>query len=296
LEPYLLAYLFVAFASGIACMGALLILARRPDAELTRRFLLFYGALTILVVGRLLLAWASTVGSPTGSGLFALQYVESFVGRYGVLFTLPLFGHALFRVAGGRRDAIAGGVAVAAFALQHVTEFGLGGVWDEPGDVAEDVLSAAVVAYTLWLGFRRRTAPGVPRPLADRFLALVVIALPGIAYDLFLSDAGPWRFYPLWYGVLSVVLTVSLHQNRPSAGAPIPSSWELSAREREVMALVRRGLSNREIARELVISTNTVKTHLRAIFDKTGYRSRVRLVAALGRDPEGRSGDDHPDG
>lgn len=70
----------------------------------------------------------------------------------------------------------------------------------------------------------------------------------------------------------------------------VPPAWDLSTREREVLELVRRGMSNREIARDLTISTNTVKTHLRAIFDKSGYRSRVRLVAALG----GPEGPDHP--
>lgn len=46
-------------------------------------------------------------------------------------------------------------------------------------------------------------------------------------------------------------------------------------------------MSNREIGTELSISPNTVKTHLRAIFDKSGVRTRVRLVARTRGHPIG---------
>jgi DNA-binding CsgD family transcriptional regulator len=55
----------------------------------------------------------------------------------------------------------------------------------------------------------------------------------------------------------------------------------LSAREREIVALVCAGASNAEIGRELHISLATVKTHLSNAFRKTGVRSRTQMVARM---------------
>ncbi|MER6459100.1 response regulator transcription factor [Streptomyces sp. NPDC048409] len=58
-----------------------------------------------------------------------------------------------------------------------------------------------------------------------------------------------------------------------------PGNEPLSAREREVLALVARGTSNREIARELFISEATVKTHLTHLYGKLGVNDRAAAVA-----------------
>ncbi|MDX6364500.1 MAG: hypothetical protein QOC85_3510 [Streptomyces sp.] len=53
----------------------------------------------------------------------------------------------------------------------------------------------------------------------------------------------------------------------------------LSAREREVLGLVAKGTSNREIARVLFISEATVKTHLTHLYAKLGVKDRAAAVA-----------------
>ena len=55
-------------------------------------------------------------------------------------------------------------------------------------------------------------------------------------------------------------------------------SLGITARELEILTLVARGLSNREIAEQLFVSENTVKTHCARVFDKVGAARRTQAV------------------
>ena len=55
----------------------------------------------------------------------------------------------------------------------------------------------------------------------------------------------------------------------------------LTQREREVALLVADGLRSREVAERLGIASQTVKSHLKTIFDKLGVRNRVELARRL---------------
>jgi PAS domain S-box-containing protein len=80
--------------------------------------------------------------------------------------------------------------------------------------------------------------------------------------------------------VLFVVLTSSSRGRRAADGAgKAPRTGRLTARELEVIELVALGMSGREVAQELQIAHDTVRTHMRNAMAKTGSRSRAQLVA-----------------
>ncbi|HET6434973.1 MAG TPA: response regulator transcription factor [Xanthomonadaceae bacterium] len=73
------------------------------------------------------------------------------------------------------------------------------------------------------------------------------------------------------------------------AAAPVEAprgDWSLlTGRQREIVACAARGLSNKQIARALGISPETVKTHLQRVFERHGVHGRIALLS--GRDGNG---------
>ena len=66
--------------------------------------------------------------------------------------------------------------------------------------------------------------------------------------------------------------------SKPRPGGAAPGLAELSDRERQVFEHLPGGLSNADIARAMLVSEATVKTHINRLFAKLGVRDRVQAV------------------
>jgi DNA-binding NarL/FixJ family response regulator len=142
-----------------------------------------------------------------------------------------------------------------------------------------------------------------------RILMLTTFDLDEYVYDalragasgFLLKDAPPDRLVEAIRAVAEgdVLLAPSITRRlveRYAGGAGSaepPGLDELTAREREVLVLIARGLSNAEIAEALVVSMPTVKTHVGRVFLKLGLRDRAQAVIVAYEAGLVRAGDDH---
>ena len=80
-----------------------------------------------------------------------------------------------------------------------------------------------------------------------------------------------------------VLRAANMEGEVPIVVAPSPSANEpveaLTARESEILGLLTEGLTNKEIAQRLALSSRTVETHVARILAKLGVNTRARAVA-----------------
>jgi DNA-binding NarL/FixJ family response regulator len=106
----------------------------------------------------------------------------------------------------------------------------------------------------------------------------VVEGLRAGASGFLLKDAPPQELVNVAPSVTRRLLD-RFASRLPAADAPTPNALrDLTAREIDVLRLVARGLSNAEIADELVVSETTVKTHVGHLLTKLRLRDRVQAA------------------
>lgn len=144
-----------------------------------------------------------------------------------------------------------------------------------PGMNGLEVLDAAA---------RKRLPVRIAILTATRNAADVARAYRAGAWGILLKDAAPGEILAALAEIAAGrrALPMALVENafaeeRVEQARPGPLD-ALTARERQVMDLVGRGLSNRAIAEQLGLSEGTIKNHLHSIFEKLGVANRTELA------------------
>ncbi|MGD9580508.1 MAG: response regulator transcription factor [Vampirovibrionia bacterium] len=91
----------------------------------------------------------------------------------------------------------------------------------------------------------------------------------------------PFQVPMLLARIEALMRRVSMNTTAPSFDLPFETDAEiqnLTAREKEIITLVAKGLSNKEISEKLYVSELTVKTHLKNIFKKLNVSSRTQAI------------------
>lgn len=144
-----------------------------------------------------------------------------------------------------------------------------------PGASLPVATISEVIGWRAW----RRTGiyAEYMRPLGVEHMIAVELHHPPGQTNVLMLERGPGRDFDDRDRLLLTVLRPHLDAAVRRFQKPAP---QLTAREREVLALVREGLTNREVARHLGVSAHTVRKHLENVFARLGVHSRTGALAA----------------
>jgi NarL family two-component system response regulator YdfI len=161
----------------------------------------------------------------------------------------------------------------------------VGGTWPAPQPFLRVAVNAGALPLVL-LESSALEAEGEALAMGARAALHSDIPAPSLAAAMAAVDSGLLVLEP---SARALLLTVNRErvtgQAESSASQPIEpleprrTGRPLTSREREILALVASGTSNKGIARALSVSANTVKFHLAAVFDKLNAATRAEAVA-----------------
>jgi DNA-binding CsgD family transcriptional regulator len=300
-----LVYQSLVVGIGLSAAAVSVQRARRSGREDHAAFVLFWAIFTVWLAAGLVRGYllARTGLGPEGALLLqAISMSLNFVMVASVLRYLHRLGDVRGRAA---RDAVVtAGMLVSIVALSEPWGIGFdagtrmvtfrAGFWIGEAYYMLGLLYAVALA---WVSVARR-----PRNEGPAFLLMMAIfATAGLIESAFglvgalrismvilEGDGVVWSSVP--YAVYAVLLVLNNRVEdlsgrvQPAEGTPLAIAAErlqLSDREREVVALVVAGRSNRQIADELYVSVATVKTHLYRIYRKAQVPSRYGLMRAV---------------
>lgn len=305
MEHLILLVYFLCFSSGLGGIAAVAVVyhrIRHPLVGLYFRFLLAY-TLSLAIIASYF--YIREIADYYDRGL-SLVYTAAAYGIVGVAYRYLgrlLAGLATEEERRSSRIVMSvftgANFMMCALALLVLASGDGDGALDA-GRIASLVLSTLSLVYFTYRS--RRLALREESPELRRIFRALFLLLGG--YILFaplqwlLSFAGILRFralsfnflFYLAWNVLHVVFTVRYFSGKADDGAAsydgaIPRSFieecGLTSREVEMIRLIGRGLSNKEIAAEIGVSVTTVRTHIYNLYQKTGAASRVGLLNCL---------------
>jgi NarL family two-component system response regulator YdfI len=155
----------------------------------------------------------------------------------------------------------------------------VGGTWPAPQPFLRVAVNAGALPLVL-LESSALEAEGEALAMGARAALQSDIPAPSLAAALAAVDAGLIVLEPSARALLLSANRDQTKRSRQIEGLePRRNGRPLTTREREILALVASGTSNKGIARALTVSANTVKFHLAAVFDKLNAATRAEAVA-----------------
>jgi DNA-binding CsgD family transcriptional regulator len=276
---------------GTVSLGIAFFVYWRTKDGAVKNYLLFYTPFSLMVVFYTALAYVETNIPGIKPAVPSILDYFATLSLLSLIFFVPASVHSrLSPIKMKRRNVIFAALAAVVFMAYHIDAFIIESGWlRNAGEYLISSVFIGVMIYCAVVDARYcENNSNPPRGKFERWSCVILgFFIPGLVFDLFLGNAWSFRFYPILYCGYSIFFAASLlahpapeylASSMASPDGDFLEKFNISGREREIVDLVRKGFSNKQIADTLYISLNTVKAHLRNIYPKMGVKGRFELM------------------
>lgn len=286
-------YFLLTFILGSLSLGLVFFFYFNSKKEELKPFIYFYSSFSLIIVFNFISSYLRTNITDYEGGLYYFfLYLENPVVFTLLIFTVPYFIHTIVEIPNqNKRDKIFVALAFITFVLHNASRIiDAATALIQYATIFKNLVFLTVIVYCWFILLKYSGSNNFLRKLSFSWLLLI----PVIINDTFLLNKTGIKFFPLVYSVVGVVFSYYYYKKTsPREGKEIigimgsgihndfAQKFDLSNREFQVVELLVDGKSYKEIAEELFISLNTVKTHINNIYPKLGVSRRHEIVKLM---------------
>ncbi len=286
-------YFIITFIVGIVSLGIVFFFFFNSKKEELKPFLYFYSSFSLIIVFNFFSSYLrANIADYEGGLYYFFLYLENPVVFTVLIFTVPYFIHSLVEIPNKNiRDKIFAFLAFITFVLHNASRIiDAEAVLIQYATIFKNLVFLMVIVYCWFILLKYSGSNNFLRKISFSWIILI----PVIINDTLLLNKTGIKLFPLIYSVVGVVFCFYYYKNTPfgerkelitnsDSGIHIDfeQKFDLSNREAQVVELLVDGKSYKEIAEELFISLNTVKTHIKNIYPKLGVSSRHEIVKLM---------------
>lgn len=299
MQDFMIFYCFISFTMGItSIVFSIIVYMQNRDSALKDHIFTML-SFTVIVVFMTLINYVRYLKIPDVLNDFFV--FSTYLGCCLLIYTLPRFINNMIKIkwktALDRAFAVLGSIIFVGLAVTFKGPLSTIFV-----NIMFVFLTFTILyAVTVSIYFSRKKGRKWDFRLSLSIAVVTIFLIPSFVvldfyydYFTFIHSIVPKGFYTLpgfyFFWNLSVLLYLSRQMGKSNAVNPvfdIPEKFirdhDISGRETQILMLLIRGQSYREIGGRLFISPATVKTHAIHIYQKTGVKNKVELIHVIGR-------------
>ncbi|OHD09215.1 MAG: hypothetical protein A2Y34_14620 [Spirochaetes bacterium GWC1_27_15] len=307
MKHFLLFYLFLVFSLGVGTIIFSFIVYLKTKNKFTLSFLIFYIGFSLRVISMLFDMYAENINLISNIRIIIIYL--NILSYFLLIFFIPFLCNAI-----SEKNKIIENIFFASLVIisQILNFYFLSfeildnhievTIKNKIGMEILNYIFVMVNIYSLIIGIKNyiNSKNKVIKKLLKRLLIAFAVFIPAILMDVF-----GWQFaknvlklnliyiplHPLLYltqGIIFIIFTakqyildITITNDLNKDKKQTFDKYNISGREQEIVDLILKGLANKEIANQLFISENTVKTHIKNIYEKIGIKNRYSLIVLI---------------